>query len=108
MKKFILPVTILIASLTFAQTSNAQTQNEGAKDTQDAAVKTTQQQEAQYKEIQISEVPSVITDALKKAYPTAILHKAALGTEKDYQLEVEVEGQRGLLFADANGTWLNK
>ncbi|WP_318641521.1 hypothetical protein [Flavobacterium ardleyense] len=100
MKKFILPVTILIASLTFAPTANAQTKSSEAK--------TTQEQEAQYKEIQVSEVPTVITDALKKAYPTAILHKASVGTEKDYQLEVEVEGQRGLLFADANGTWLNK
>ena len=100
MKKFILPVTIFVASLTFASTATAQTQ--------DAAAKTTQEQESQYKEIQISEVPSVITDALKKAYPTSILHKASIGTAKDYQLEVEVEGQRGLLFADANGTWLNK
>ena len=100
MKKFILPVTIFIASLTFAPTANAQTK--------DAAAKATQEQEAQYKEIEVSEVPSVITEALKKAYPTAILHKASVGTAKDYQLEVEVEGQRGLLFADANGTWLNK
>lgn len=100
MKKFILPVTIFVASLTFAPTANAQTQ--------DAAAKTTQEQEGQYKEIKTSEVPSAITDALQKAYPTAILHKASIGAAKDYQLEVEVEGQRGLLFADANGTWLNK
>lgn len=100
MKKLILSVAVLVASVTFVPTANAQTQ--------DAQAKTGQEQEAQYKEIQVSEVPSAITDALMKAYPTAILHKAAIGTAKDYQLEVEVEGQRGLLFADANGNWIQK
>ena len=83
MKKLILPVTILIATLSFSPSANAQTET-----------KSTQEQEAAYKEIPAAEVPTAVTDALKKAYPTAILHKAAIGTAKDYQLEVEVEGQR--------------
>lgn len=96
MKKLILSIAVLVASITFAPTANAQES------------KTTQEQEAQYKEIQISEVPAAVTNALAKAYPTAIIHKAAIGKAKDYQLEVEVEGQRGLLFADANGNWIQK
>ena len=100
MKKLILSVTILIASITFAPTATAQTD--------DSQMKTAQEQEIQYTEIQISQLPVSVTDALKKAYPTAIIHKAAIGTDKEYQLEVEVEGQRGLLFADANGNWIKK
>ena len=100
MKKIILPVTILIASLTFAPSAIAQTKSTEAK--------TAQEQEAAYKEIAVTAVPTAVTEALKKAYPTAILHKASIGTAKDYQLEVEVEGQRGLLFADENGNWLQK
>ena len=100
MKKFILSVAVLVASITFAPTANAQTQ--------DSQAEMAQEQESTYKEIQISDVPAAVTDALKKAYPTAIIHKAGIGEAKDFQLEVEVEGQRGLLFADANGNWIQK
>ncbi len=100
MKKFILSVTILVASVSFAPTANAQTK-EVDKSAQ-------QEQETVFKEIQLSEVPSAVTKALQDAYPTAVLHKASINAAKEYQLEVEVEGQRGLLFADANGNWIKK
>ena len=100
MKKYILPVAILVASISFAPTANAQTK--------EVSKAPTQEQEASYKEIQLSEVPAAITKALQDAYPTAVLHKASISAAKEYQLEVEVEGQRGLLFADANGNWIKK
>ena len=100
MKKLILSVAVLVATITFAPTANAQAQ--------DGQAKTAQEQEAAYKEIEVSAVPATITDALKKAYPTAVIHKAGISQAKEYQLEVEVEGQRGLLFADENGNWIQK
>ena len=100
MKEYILPVAILVASISVAPTANAQTK--------EVSKAPTQEQEAPYKEIQLSEVPSAVTKALQDAYPTAVLHKASISATKQYQLEVEVEGQRGLLFADANGNWIKK
>ena len=97
MKKLILSVTILVASISFAPSANAQTSEQSQ-----------QEQEASYQEIQLSQVPAAIMTALKAAYPTAVLYKASISVAKHYQLEVEVEGQRGLLFADADGNWIKK
>ncbi|AWK03277.1 hypothetical protein HYN56_03190 [Flavobacterium crocinum] len=61
-----------------------------------------------YTEIKVVEVPTAITDALKKAYPDAVLTKAFKNTKNEYKLEVAVGDKTGNLFANADGTWIKQ
>lgn len=125
MKKSILTVAILLGSLsTFAQTTTAETTTaqtattakteEVAKTAGEtsaqtgAAVKTEQATQEEFKEIKAEEVPAPVNEALKKAFPTAILEKAYINEKKEYKLEVKVGEKTGALYADATGKWIKK
>lgn len=120
MKKSILTVAILLGSLsTFAQKATAQTATtakteEVAKTAGEtsaqtgAAVKTEQATQEEFKEIKAEEVPAPVNEALKKAFPTAILEKAYINEKKEYKLEVKVGEKTGALYADATGKWIKK
>lgn len=62
----------------------------------------------EFTEIKIEELPAAVTDALKKAYPDAMLSKAYINEAKEYKLDVTVGDKVGSLFADANGNWIQK
>ncbi|MBB1192999.1 hypothetical protein DNC80_04860 [Flavobacterium sp. SOK18b] len=62
----------------------------------------------EYTEIKLEEVPAAITEALKKAYPDAVLDKAYVNANKEYKLDVTQGDKKGNLFADANGKWIQK
>jgi hypothetical protein len=62
----------------------------------------------EYTEIKLEEVPSAVTDALKKAYPDAVLSKAFKNTASQYKLDVTVGDKVGSLYANADGTWIKK
>ncbi|TDE06546.1 hypothetical protein [Flavobacterium hiemivividum] len=102
MKKLILSAAIVLGSLT---TMSAQVQEE----TKEA---TTTEQTAPatdvYTEIKMEELPAAITEALKKAYPEAVVSKAYINDKKEYKLDVTVGEKAGSLFADANGNWIQK
>ncbi|MEO7976922.1 hypothetical protein [Flavobacterium sp.] len=70
-------------------------------------VKTISVQE-EYTEIKLEEVPAAITEALKKAYPDAVLSKAYKNAKSEYKLDVTVADKVGSLFANADGTWIQK
>ena len=61
-----------------------------------------------YTEIKLEEVPTAITDALKKAYPDGVLSKAYKNEKNEYKLEVTVGDKVGALYANADGTWIKK
>ncbi|WP_432222473.1 hypothetical protein ACRASX_03845 [Flavobacterium sp. TMP13] len=61
-----------------------------------------------YTEIKVEEVPAAIIDALKKAYPDAVLTKAYVNENKEYKLDVKVGDKEGNLFADETGNWIQK
>ncbi|MBF7091139.1 hypothetical protein IUY40_06265 [Flavobacterium sp. ALJ2] len=98
MKKLILSAAILLGSLSSFAT---------ALPTSVIDVKTTSVQE-EYTEIKIEELPAAISEALKKAYPDAILNKAYVNANKEYKLDVTVGDKVGSLFADATGNWIKK
>ena len=118
MKKLILTTAIVLGSFT---AMNAQTQDENtapateqtapaqeaapAQESQEAVVA---QEVGAYNEIKIEEVPPAVTDALKKAFPDAVLNKASVNDKKEYQLEVKVGDKEGALYADENGKWIQK
>ncbi|GGA70244.1 hypothetical protein GCM10008015_08800 [Flavobacterium palustre] len=100
MKKLILSVAIVLGGLT---TMSAQ--EEQAAPAEQAAVA---QDVAAFTEIKLEEVPAAVTEALKKAYPDAVLNKAAVNAKKEYQLVVKVGDKEGALYADETGKWIQK
>jgi hypothetical protein len=118
MKKLILSAAIVLGGLT---TMSAQTQEENitraeqAAPAQEAApaeqATQTEQSTATsdaYTEIKTEEVPAAVAEALKKAYPEAVLNKASVNSKKEYQLEIKVGDKEGALYADESGNWIAK
>ncbi|MRX39545.1 hypothetical protein GJU43_09680 [Flavobacterium sp. LC2016-23] len=98
MKNLFLSAAIVLGSLTsFASTSPITT----------TTVKTISVQD-EYTEIKLEEVPAAITEALKKAYPDAVLSKAYKNAKSEYKLDVTVGDKTGNLFANADGSWIKK
>jgi ABC-type Fe3+-citrate transport system substrate-binding protein len=98
MKKLFISAAIVLGSLTsFASTSPITNTNVKSISVQD-----------EYTEIKVEEVPSAVTDALKKAYPDAILSKAFKNAASQYKLEVTVGDKVGSLYANADGSWVKK
>ncbi|MTH17002.1 hypothetical protein [Flavobacterium sp. LC2016-01] len=98
MKNLFLSAAIILGSLTsFASTSPIS----------NTIVKTISIQD-EYTEIKVEEVPSAVTNALKKAYPDAVLSKAYKNTASQYKLEVTVGDKVGSLYANADGSWVKK
>ena len=62
----------------------------------------------EFTEIKLEELPSAITDALKKAYPDAVISKAYKNSKSEYKLDVTVGEKVGSLFANSDGTWIQK
>ncbi|SHG66952.1 hypothetical protein [Flavobacterium defluvii] len=61
-----------------------------------------------YVEIKLEELPAPITEALKKAYPDAVITKAYKNEKSEYKLDVTVGDKVGNLYANADGTWIKK
>lgn len=98
MKNLFLSAAIVLGSLTtFASTSPIT----------NTIVKTISIQD-EYTEIKVEEVPVAVTDALKKAYPDAVLNKAYKNATSQYKLEVTVGDKVGSLYANADGSWVKK
>ncbi|MEN2402110.1 hypothetical protein GKZ90_0020135 [Flavobacterium sp. MC2016-06] len=98
MKNLFLSAAIVLGGLTsFASTSPIST----------TIVKTVSIQD-EYTEIKLEEVPAAITDALKKAYPDAVLSKAYKNTKSEYKLDVTVGDKVGSIYANADGSWIKK
>jgi hypothetical protein len=64
--------------------------------------------EEEYTEIKLEEVPAAITEALKKAYPDAVVTKAYKNEKSEYKIDVTVGEKVGSLFANADGSWIKK
>lgn len=121
MKKLILSAAIILGSFT---AMNAQVQDENATPADQTTPPTEQTAPAQeaapaeqatvaqevdtYTEVKTEEVPAAVTEALKKAFPDAVLNKASVNAKKEYQLEVKVGDKEGALYADETGKWIEK
>lgn len=98
MKKLFLSAAIVLGSLTsFASTTQVN----------NTIVKTISIED-EYTEIKLEELPAAISEALKKAYPEAVITKAYKNEKSEYKLDVTVGDKVGNLFANADGTWIKK
>jgi len=98
MKKLILSAAIVLGSLSTYASSKIN----------DSKVLDTITLQEEYTEVKLEEVPAAITAALKVAYPGAILDKVYVNAKKEYKLDVTVGEQKGNLYADENGKWIQK
>ncbi|WP_339655865.1 hypothetical protein [Flavobacterium frigidarium] len=98
MKKLILSAAIVLGSLsTYAAIAPVQN-----------SVQNTITIADEYTEIKLEELPTAISDALKVAYPDAVITKAYVSETKEYKIDVKMADQEGSLFADENGNWIQK
>ncbi|WP_431243266.1 hypothetical protein ACQ9BO_00740 [Flavobacterium sp. P21] len=99
MKNLFLSAAIVLGSLTsFASTSPIAITTVKSISIQD-----------EFTEIKNEEVPSAVTNALKKAYPDAVLNKAYKNAaSSQYKLEITVGDKVGSLYANADGSWVKK
>ena len=98
MKNLFLSAAIVLGGLTtFASTTPITNTIEKTISVQD-----------EYTEIKLEELPATVTAALKKAYPDAVLTKAYKNAASQYKLDVTVGDKVGSLFANADGTWIQK
>lgn len=103
MKKIFLSAAILLGSLTTmqAQDKMATTETTTVTTTTETAAATTD-----FDEIQLDDVPSVVSNTLANAYPDAILTKAYVNAKKEYRLDVKLGDKQASLFVDENGKWI--
>ena len=98
MKKLIVSAAIVLGSFsTFAtpvQSANKELQTVNVQE--------------EYTEVKLEEVPTAIKEALKKAYPEAVLDKAYVNPKKEYKLDITIGDKKGSLFADESGKWIQK
>ncbi|REG93019.1 hypothetical protein [Flavobacterium aquicola] len=62
----------------------------------------------EYTEIKIAELPSAISESLKKAQPDAVIIKAYKNEKSEYKLDITAGGKTESLFANADGSWIKK
>ena len=97
MKKLILSAAILLGSLsTFTASAQAQ-----------KSVEKTATTPQEYTEIKKEEVPSVVTESLKKLYPEAVISKAYINENKNFKLEISIGDKTDTVFIDAKGSIVN-
>ncbi|AWG21074.1 hypothetical protein FFWV33_05770 [Flavobacterium faecale] len=103
MKKILLATAIVLGSLTSIQAQDKMST------TETTTVTTTAESSAaatEFDEIQLDDVPSVVSTTLATAYPDAILTKAYVNANKDYRLDVKLGDKEGSLFLDEKGKWI--
>lgn len=100
MKKLILSVAIVLGGMSiFSAQAQEQTK---------APTEQTTQATQEYTEVQSSDIPTAVTEALKKSYPDAVLSKAYVNDKKEYKLEISVKDQAATVYTDVDGNWLKK
>jgi len=62
----------------------------------------------EYTEIKVTELPSAITEALKKTQPDAVITKAYKNEKSEYKLDITAAGKTESLYANADGSWIKK
>ena len=108
MKKICL--TAVAASAMLFASQNVSAQEVAVKE--DVKVEATAQQTADFRKIEITEVPSEVQQALERDYEGAVISEAYVKEkegEKKFKLVVKTaDGLDQELYADAEGNWIEK
>ncbi len=99
MKKLVFATALTIGSLATISATTTPIFHDGIMETVMAQ---------DFTEISVSEVPATISTALENDHPGATITKAFKNEESIYKIEVAKEdGTAVVLYADANGNWLD-
>lgn len=98
MRKLILSVAILASSLSVVAFAN------NISPIETVTTSTTEG----FIEVSLEELPTTITDAVKKDYTDAVLTKAYVNSNAQYKLELKAEEVTNIVFIDKDGNWLKE
>lgn len=105
MKKLVL--TFAAIGLFFATPAQAQVENE----TSTEVTQEIQDQEKEYEQVEVTELPDAVTMAVNRDYPGAVTNEAHV-KEKDgksvYKLKLLVNGEEQKVYVDSEGNWIDK
>jgi hypothetical protein len=62
----------------------------------------------EYTEIKVTELPSAVTESLKKTQPDAVITKAYKNEKSEYKLDITIGEKTESLYANADGSWIKK
>ncbi|MBC9795402.1 hypothetical protein [Sinomicrobium weinanense] len=62
----------------------------------------------EFTEISADELPQAVKDALAADFPNATLDKVSVNENKEYKLEVTIDGTASVLYASEDGEWIQK
>lgn len=62
----------------------------------------------EFTEISADDVPQAVKDALAADFPNATLDKVSVNENKEYKLEITVDGTAAALYANEDGEWIQK
>jgi hypothetical protein len=106
MKKIVL--TFAAIGLFF---TGAQAQVEETTTTTEVTTQTVVTENNGYNKIEVAELPLAVTTAINRDFPASTTEEVWV-REKDgvvvYKLKVNVEGKNKMLYADAEGNWIDK
>ncbi|ETN94606.1 hypothetical protein [Zhouia amylolytica] len=97
MKKVVLTIAIILGGLTAQAFTPAANQSKIIKIAQE-----------EYKEIEVSKLPTAVTDAVQKDFAGAKISKAYVNEKGEYKLEISKDGAEKTLYADKDGNWIKK
>lgn len=98
MKKLLMTAA-LAATIMTAGEINAQVST-----TEQAAQEQTTQD--QFKEIELTEIPTAVTEAVKTDFKGAVISKAYVNDENQYKLVLIIKGTKSTVFANEKGEWI--
>lgn len=61
-----------------------------------------------FKEISLDKLPSALNKALKKDFTTAKVNKAYVNQYSQYKLELSINKETKIVYADKDGNWLDE
>ena len=62
-----------------------------------------------FSEIATAELPEAVTKAIDTYYPTAVIKKAYVNNSQQFKLDIVLkEGNKGTIYADRDGDWIER
>ncbi|MFD2833269.1 hypothetical protein [Gramella sp. AN32] len=107
MKKIVLSV-FTIGAMIFA-TQNAQAQETETEEVEVIEIEVVEVEQDEFADLDVSELPQVIQDAIVTEYNDATVTKAWIKSEDEqtiYKLALDVKGDEKKVFIDQDGNWL--
>lgn len=108
MKKIVLSVVAASAMLFSAQTITAQEANVESE----VAVEQVADQKADWRQVEVAELPAEVQQAVERDYAGAVIAEAHVKEkegEQKFKLVLQTaEGEQLELYADAQGNWIEK